>query len=51
MTDCVKARKLLEYIHWTLTNGSAGARAAKRGYAVLHDTVRNLVLEKLSEVT
>lgn len=51
MTDCVKALKLLEYLHWTLTNPAAGARAAKRGYAVLPDAVRNRVLAKLDEVT
>jgi hypothetical protein len=51
MTDCVKARKLLEYIDWTLTNASAGDRAAKRGYAVLTNAVRNHVLARLSEVT
>ena len=51
MTDSVKARKLLEYFHWTLTNTSATARAAKRGYAVLPDAVRNQVLAKLGEVT
>jgi phosphate transport system substrate-binding protein len=51
MTDCVKARKLLEYLHWTITNPSASARAAKRGYAVLPDAVRNLVLAKLDDVT
>jgi len=31
MMNCVKARKLLEYMHWTLTDISAGHRAAKRG--------------------
>jgi phosphate transport system substrate-binding protein len=51
MTDCVKARKLLKYFHWTLTNAAASARAAKRGYAVLPESVRNRVLEKLDEVT
>jgi len=51
MADCVKARKLLEYVHWTLTNTSAGDRAAKRGYAVLPSAVRNRVLTKLGEVT
>lgn len=51
MPDCVKAQKLLEYIHWTLKNSSAGHRAAKRGYAVLPDAVRNQVLAKLGEVT
>ena len=51
MTDCVKARKLLEYFHWTLTNTSASNRAAKRGYAVLPDAVRNRVFAKFGEVT
>ena len=51
MTDCLKARKLLEYIQWTLTNASASERAAKRGYAFLPDAVRNRVLAKLGEVT
>ena len=51
MSDCVKARKLLEYIHWTLTDATAGQRAAKRGYAVLPDSVRDRVLTKLDEVT
>ena len=51
MTDCVKARKLLEYFHWTLTNTSASHRAAKRGYAVLPDAVRNRVFAKFGEVT
>jgi phosphate transport system substrate-binding protein len=51
MTDCVKARKLLEYIDWTLTNSSAGDRAAKRGYAGLPRIVRNQVLAKLGDVT
>lgn len=51
MTNCIQARKLLEYMHWTLTNGSAGDRAAKRGYAVLPTTVRDRVLTKPGEVT
>jgi len=51
MTDCVKAAKLLEYIHWTLTDESAAARASKLGYAVLPGAVRDAVLAKLGEVT
>jgi phosphate transport system substrate-binding protein len=51
MTDCVKARKLLQYFHWTLTSAAAGDRAAKHGYAVLPEAVRYRVLVKLSEVT
>jgi phosphate transport system substrate-binding protein len=51
MTDCVKAGKLLDYIHWTLTDGSAADRASKLGYAVLPGAVRDAVLAKLSDVT
>ena len=51
MTDCVKAGKLLDYIHWTLTDASAAARANKLGYAVLPGTVRDAVLAKLGAVT
>jgi len=51
MTDCVKAAKLLDYIHWTLTDTSAADRAGKLGYAVLPGSVRDVVLAKLGEVT
>jgi len=51
MTDCVKAGKLLEYIHWTLTDPSAADRAGKLGYSVLPENVRTKVLDKLGEVT
>lgn len=51
MTDCTKAEKLLDYIHWTLTDTSAADRAAKLGYAVLPGEVRDTVLTKLGEVT
>ncbi len=51
MTDCVKAEKLLGYIHWALTDPAAGKRAAALGYAVLPDAVRAKVLAKLGEVT
>jgi phosphate transport system substrate-binding protein len=51
MQDCLKAQKLLEYIHWTLTDPGAAQQAASLGYAVLPDNVRQLVLNKLAEVT
>jgi phosphate transport system substrate-binding protein len=51
MQDCTKAQKLLDYIHWTLTDKSAADRAAKLGYAVLPGEVRDTVLMKLGEVT
>jgi phosphate transport system substrate-binding protein len=51
MTDCVKAAKLLEYIHWSLTDKSAAERASKLGYAVLPEAIRAKVTAKLGEVT
>lgn len=51
MSDCTKAEKLLDYIHWTLTDKTAADRAAKLGYAVLPGEVRDAVLAKLGEVT
>lgn len=51
MTDCTKAEKLLDYIHWTLTDASAAQRAGALGYAVLPEAVRDQVLTKLGEVT
>lgn len=51
MTDCVKSQKLLEYIHWTLTDPSAGRRAARLGYAVPPAAIRDEIIAKLGEVT
>jgi hypothetical protein len=51
MTDCVRARKMLEYIHWTLTDVSAGNRAAQLGYAVLPGAIRDQAIAKLAQVT
>jgi ABC-type phosphate transport system substrate-binding protein len=51
MQDCTKATKLLDYIHWTLTDASAADRASKLGYAVLPGEVRDVVTTKLGEVT
>jgi phosphate transport system substrate-binding protein len=51
MTDCVKAQKLLEFLEWAQTDAGAQSTAAKLGYSVLPETVRQTVLAKLSEVT
>jgi phosphate transport system substrate-binding protein len=51
MKDCVKAKKLLEYIDWTLTNPAAGRRAARLGYAVPPAAIRDEIIAKLGEVT
>jgi len=51
MTDCVKAKKLLEYINWTLSDTSAAKRAGELGYSVLPSDVKAKVTAKLGEVT
>jgi len=51
MTDCVKAKKLLEYINWTLNDASAAKRAGELGYSVLPSDVKAKVTAKLGEVT
>ena len=51
MTDCVKASKLVEYIHWILTDSGARQRATALGFVPLPDAVQQLVLAKLGEVT
>ena len=51
MPDCLKASKLLGYLHWALTDDRAAQRAGELGYSVLPDSVRAKVLAKYSEVT
>jgi phosphate transport system substrate-binding protein len=51
MSDCAKADKLLGFLKWALTDAGAAKRAAELGYSVLPETVRDLVLAKLGEVT
>lgn len=51
MPDCVKAEKLLGFLKWALTDPGAAKRAAELGYSVLPNSVRDMVLVKLSEVT
>jgi phosphate transport system substrate-binding protein len=51
MTDCTKAKKLLEYLRWTLTDTGASKRATDLGYAVLPETVQKIVLDKLGQIT
>lgn len=51
MENCVVAQKLLQYIRWTLTDPAAAQRAAQLGYSVLPAAVREMVLQKLGEVT
>jgi phosphate transport system substrate-binding protein len=51
MTDCVKASKLVEYMHWILTDPIATKRAADLGFVALPDAVLQQVLAKLGQVT
>jgi phosphate transport system substrate-binding protein len=51
MTDCVKASKLVEYIHWVLTDAVATKRATALGFVPLPDAVLQQVLSKLGQVT
>jgi phosphate transport system substrate-binding protein len=51
MTDCVKAQKLVEYIHWILTDPGAIKQAKALGFVPLPDAVQKQVLDKLSQVT
>jgi phosphate transport system substrate-binding protein len=51
MPDCIKAQKLLEFLHWALTDAGAAQQASSLGYSVLPEAVRDTVLGKLGEVT
>lgn len=48
---CLKPQKLLDYVYWALTDPGAAKRASDLGYATLPETVRNLVFDKLVQVT
>jgi phosphate transport system substrate-binding protein len=51
MTDCVKGRKITEFMKWALTDPGAATQAADLGYSVLPASVRDQVLAKLGQVT
>ena len=51
MNDCVKAQKLVEFVHWFLTNSGATTQATTLGYVPLPDTVLQQVIAKLNQVT
>jgi phosphate transport system substrate-binding protein len=51
MQDCLKAQKILEYMHWALTDPGAAQRASSLGYATLPPDVQKVVLDRLSQVT
>jgi phosphate transport system substrate-binding protein len=51
MTDCVKAQKLVEFVHWFLTDSGAVSQATTLGFVPLPDPVLQQVLSKLDQVT
>jgi phosphate transport system substrate-binding protein len=48
-TDCAKAQKLVQFIHWAQTDGQKYAQDLL--YVPLPDAVRNLVFAKLDQMT
>jgi phosphate transport system substrate-binding protein len=51
MTDCTKAQKLVEFVHWFLTDPSAAKQATSIGFVSLPNAVQQQVLAKLGQVT
>jgi phosphate transport system substrate-binding protein len=51
MQDCQKAKAILEFMQWALTDPGAAQRASSLGYATLPADVQKLVLDRLSQVT
>jgi phosphate transport system substrate-binding protein len=51
MADCAKAKKILEFFKWALTDPAAAQKAAELGYSVLPDAVRTQVLNQMAKVT
>ncbi len=51
MTDCVKAEKLVQFVHWFLTDPGAIKQATTLGFVPLPSAVQQQVLAKLPQVT
>lgn len=51
MTDCAKAKNMLDFFKWALTDPTAAKHAADLGYSVLPESVRTQVLAKMGEIT
>ncbi|GAB4524598.1 MAG: phosphate ABC transporter substrate-binding protein PstS [Anaerolineales bacterium] len=49
--DCAKAKALVNFIQWAVSDSGAAQKAADLGYATLPDAVRILVTDKLQKVT
>lgn len=50
MQDCQKARAMVQFFHWALTDPKPAQEAANLGYAVLPDKVQQQVLNKFGEI-
>ena len=51
MQECQKAKAILEFMQWALTDPGAAKRASDLGYATLPPDVQKVVLTRLSQVT
>jgi phosphate transport system substrate-binding protein len=51
MADCNRAQKIIEFLHWSLTDKDAAKKAADLGYSVLPDVIRTRVLTRMGGVT
>jgi phosphate transport system substrate-binding protein len=51
MADCVKAKEIVKFFHWALSDPAAIQIASHLGYSTLPDAVREKVFTKFAEVT
>ncbi len=51
MQDCQKAKAILDFMHWALSDPGAAKRASDLGYATLPSDVQKVVLARLAQVT
>ncbi len=51
MTDCTKAKAIVDFFTWAMTDENAGNRASQLGYSTLPSAVRDQVLAKFGDLT
>jgi phosphate transport system substrate-binding protein len=51
MKDCNKAKGILDFFQWALTDPTPAKSAADLGYSVLPNAVQTQVLDKMAQVT
>ena len=51
MQDCSKAKAIVEFFTWAMTDSNASGRAGQLGYSTLPDAVREQVLSKFGDLT